>query len=154
MTYRFMVTAFNMEGSTDSPIVSILYAGAPQQPPTSPMLDQSNSNDTQITVVMPLISNTINGNSSIISYNLEMDDGQGGDFTSVGGYSPISMVTTYTVTSGIQRSLTYGFRYRTLNGAGWSPYSDILYAIAATTPAAPPAPTLDSATGSQIVLGF
>jgi hypothetical protein len=34
---------------------------------------------------MPLIPDTSNGNSAIISYDLEMDDGNGGDFYSVGG---------------------------------------------------------------------
>jgi hypothetical protein len=44
--------------------------------------------------------------------------------------------------------------YRTLNGAGWSDYSPILYALAATVPAAPPAPILTSATGTDIILAF
>lgn len=64
------------------------------------------------------------------------------------------MVTKYTISSGIERGNTYRLRYRTLNGAGWSDYSDILYALAATIPEAPPAPTLFSATGTSITLNF
>lgn len=95
-----------------------------------------------------------NGNSAIVSYSLEMDDGIGGDFVEIGGLSSNSMLTTYTVVKGIERGKTYGFRYRTLNGAGWSDYSSILYAIAATIPSRPPAPTFVSATGTSIALSF
>jgi hypothetical protein len=64
------------------------------------------------------------------------------------------MLTRYTITEGIYRGRTYRLRYRTLNGAGWSDYSPILYATAATIPSAPPSPTLNSATGTSIVLDF
>lgn len=83
-----------------------------------------------------------------------MDDGIGGDFVEIGGFTQNSLVTSYTVKEGIERGRTYAFRYRTLNGAGWSDYSPILYAIAATVPAQPPAPTFVSATGSSISLHF
>jgi hypothetical protein len=69
-----------------------------------------------------------------------MDDGLGGAFSNIGGFSPISMVTTYTITNGIVRGRTYRLRYRVLNGAGWSPLSGYLFAKAATVPSAPAAP--------------
>jgi hypothetical protein len=103
---------------------------------------------------MPLIATANNGNSAIISYNLRMDDGIGGPFIDIGGADPYSMVTTYTITSGIVRGRTYRVRYRVLNGAGWSPLSSVLFATAATVPTAPPSPTLSSATGTTITLNF
>ena len=103
---------------------------------------------------MPLIDDADNGNSPIISYELNMDDGYGGDFSVIGGFDPYSLVTTYTITTNMTRGRTYRLRYRTRNGAGWSDYSTVLYATAATVPSAPPSPALSSATGSSISLNF
>lgn len=143
-----------MEGSTDSQYSSIILAGPPNTPGLSPTLITESTDDTQITVTMPLIPESGNGNSAIISYQLDIDDGIGGDYSPVGGYDPLSLITTYSITSGIVRGRTYRLRYRSLNGAGWSGYSPLLYATAATTPSAPSAPTLDSATGTSITLNF
>lgn len=103
---------------------------------------------------MSLIADADNGNSAITSYELDMDDGIGGSFSPVGGYDSDSLNITYTITAGIVRGRTYRFKYRAKNGAGWSDYSPILYATAATYPSAPAAPTLYSATGSSITLDF
>ena len=112
------------------------------------------TDEKQITVELPLIPDLNNGNSAIISYELQCDDGHGGEFKSIGGYNTLSLVTQYTITEGIQRGRTYRLKYRALNGAGWSEFSDALYALAATVPTAPPAPLLESATGTSIELRF
>ena len=112
------------------------------------------TDDTMISVSLPLIPDADNGNSAIISYELLCDDGLGGDYVSVGGLDPISLVTEYSITQGIERGRTYRLIYRTLNDAGWSDYSPALYALSATAPSAPPAPTLVSATGTTIKLAF
>lgn len=151
---RFKVTAYNMEGSTDSQFSSIILAGPPLAPTLMPTLIDDLTDDTMISVSLPLIPDSDNGNSAIISYELLCDDGLGGDFRSIGGFSPISLVTEYTITEGIERGRTYRLIYRTLNGAGWSDYSPTLYALAATVPSAPPAPTLISSSGTSIKLGF
>jgi hypothetical protein len=65
---------------------------------------------------------------------LQIDDGVGGPFISVGGYNINSLLTYYTITTGIIRGRTYRLRYRALNGAGWSSFSPILFALAATVP--------------------
>lgn len=72
----------------------------------------------------------------------------------MGGYDPLSLVTTYYISNGIVRGRTYRLRYRTLNGVGYSGYSPLLYATAANVPNAPPSPYLISATGTSIQLGF
>ena len=74
--------------------------------------------------------------SSIISYDLEIDDGKGGAFTSVGGYSPYSMQTLYTI-SNLTTGYKYRLRYRVLNIVGWSNYSPTLFALVANVPSAP-----------------
>ena len=128
LTFRFKVTALNKEGATDSGYTSIVLAGPPDAPLSPPILDTDLTSDTQITVNLPLIPDANNGNSPIISYNMEMDDGLGGEWITVGGLETYSLTTSYTIVSGINRGRTYRFRYRTSNSAGWSGYSDILYA--------------------------
>jgi hypothetical protein len=123
-----------------------LNAGVPDASATlAPTLLQQS--DKFIKVQMPLIPSNKSGNSPIISYNLQMDDGLGGDFSSVAGFKINSMQTEYTL-SQVKRGGTYRLRYRVLNRVGWSVYSPTLYALVATKPSAPPAPKLDSATGS------
>jgi len=153
-SFRFMVRVFNKEGSADSVYTSIVLAGVPDTPASAPTLEADETDDTQISVTLPFIPDSNNGNSPIVSYSLEMDDGQGGDFEAIGGLISNSMQTTYMVAEGIVRGMTYRFRYRVLNGAGWSDYSPIQYAQAATTPSAPPAPSLQSASSTTIVLDF
>jgi hypothetical protein len=60
-----------------------------------------------------------------------MDDGQGGYYKSMVGFMTPYLAPTFAVTSDIQRSLTYRFRYRARNCKGWGLFSDELYVIAA-----------------------
>lgn len=112
------------------------------------------TNITHIGAELPLIPDSQNGNSAIISYQLDIDDGEGGAFRPVGGYDPISLKTIYSIREGIVRGRTYRLRYRTLNGVGFSQYSPLLYATAANVPGAPAAPRLVSATGASITMSF
>jgi hypothetical protein len=112
------------------------------------------TNITHVTVNLPLIPDASNGNNAIISYQLDIDDGQGGAYRPVGGYDPLSLLTFYSIKEGIVRGRTYRLRYRTLNGVGFSAYSPLLYATAANVPGAPAAPVLVSATGSSITMSF
>ena len=153
-SFVFKVTVYNREGQTDSGYASYILAGVPTAPSLSPQLVASDTNVTTITVTLPLIPDSNNGDSAIISYELEIDDGQGGNFSPAGGLSPLSLVTTYYISQDIKRGRTYRLRYRTLNGVGFSDYSHELYATAANVPIAPPSPQLVSATGSSITLEF
>ncbi len=152
--FRFKVRAFNLEGYRDSAITSYLLAGVPATPTVSPQLVQAETNITHVTVTLPLIADADNGNSAIISYQLDIDDGQGGTFSPVGGYDPLSLVTKYSISQGIVRGRTYRLRYRTLNGVGYSLYSPLLYATAAGVPTAPPSPTLKEASANSITLNL
>jgi hypothetical protein len=102
---------------------------------------------------MPFIEASNNGGSPVISYNLEMDDGDGGDFKSLTGLISTSMLRDFTIKSVI-RGRTYRLRYRVLNAVEWSDYSPNLFALVATKPSAPPKPSLGSATGSTITINF
>jgi len=76
----------------------------------------------------------------VISYSLEVDDGLGGDFTSLYGDVVNTMTLSYTYSLNIIKGSTYRARYRALNLIGWSGYSPIGYLTAASAPSAPPAP--------------
>ena len=96
------------------------------------------------------------GGSAILSYSLEADDGQGGEFVAAVGGSPETEAGRYTLnshslTTAIISGLAYRVRYRAYNAHGWGPYSPIGEIRAATPPAAPLAPTLsEEATSMKI----
>lgn len=145
---------YNREGSSESALITLLNAGPPDAP-LSPvvLLEQS---ATFLRVSMPLIDDANNGGSQIISYNLQIDDANGGPFISVGGFDPISMKTEYVLSDAyVKRGATYRLRYRVKNDVdqvSWSGYSDVLYALVSDTPTPPEPPTLISATADSITL--
>jgi hypothetical protein len=75
-----------------------------------------------------------NGGSPIISYELVMDDGMSGNFTSLVGLNANSLLTEFTVFSEILKGRRHRFKYRAKNVVGWGPYSDDSYVLAATVP--------------------
>lgn len=84
-----------------------------------------------------------------------MDNGQGGDFTSLLGFNDESLKTTFTVESEkIVSGGIYRFRYRTMNTNGWSQFSPITHIKAATIPQRPPAPVLKSSAADSITLSL
>lgn len=83
----------------------------------------------------------VSDHEQLISYELQIDDGMGGSFTSLGGLQTNLMQTRYEITDGLVEGLVYRLRYRVLNNVGWSNYSPILYALVATVPTEPAMPT-------------
>ena len=151
-TFRFRVNATNSAGYTQSSPMSAILASVPDTPTAQPTSDDIVTDDTKIKVdITPLLS-TENGGSTILSYNIEMDNGQGGNFTSLVGYDINSLETTYTIESGIEAGVMYRFRYAAKNIAGWSGYSPITYIRAAAKPVRPPAPIFVTATAESIEL--
>ena len=61
---------------------------------------------------MPVV--TDDGGSTIISYNLLMDDGLNGDYVSIAGGNDLvlNMERFFTITNGIVKGRTYRFMYR------------------------------------------
>jgi hypothetical protein len=95
-----------------------------------------------------------NGGSAILSYEIQMDNGNGGSFVSLIGGSSNSMETVYLISTGITVGTLYRFRYRALNTNGWSEFSPINYIAAATVPARPPTPKFLSATITSVTLSL
>ena len=85
------------------------------------------------------------------SYELRVDDGQGGNFTSLIGGDSESLETQYQLTSVVAGTI-YRFIYRARNVNGWSEFSEIAYIQASNVPARPPAPYAESISASSITL--
>lgn len=69
--------------------------------------------------------------SPIISYGIEIDDGQGGVFSELIGITIYNLNLEVIANRGIQTGFLYRIRYRALNAIGWSDYSPIGYILAA-----------------------
>lgn len=142
--FRIKVTAYNIGGrSVDSGIVSSVLASVPDTPTVKPQNDATVTGASKIKVTYGITSPPGNGGSPILSYALEMDDGRNGDFKKLVGFTSNSLLTTYTITSGIQKGYEYRLRYRVKNAVGWSGYSPISFIIAANAPDTPPKPTFN-----------
>ena len=66
-----------------------------------------------------------------------MDDGAGGDFNEVVGFTELNTLNSILITSNVGSGKTYRFRYRAKNIHGWGDYSEVSYILAATVPSSP-----------------
>lgn len=93
---------------------------------------------------IPLISPTEIGDSEILSYNLQYDQGIN-TWVDVIGQSSYYPNTQIIITDGIQAGVTYNFRIRALNIYGWSSQFSFPYvSIMASGIPAPMAPVTTS----------
>lgn len=140
-----MIRVYNREGFTDSPLLRIMNSGPPATITTQIIIIERN--ETSLLVQMPKVVD----DASVLSYELQIDDGEGGSFISLGGFNISTMQTEYQI-SNLTAGLVYRLRYRVLNFVGWSTFSPTLYALVATVPSAPASPSLLSATATSITL--
>ena len=136
-TFRIKVKAYNTAGEIESPILGVVLASLPLEPP-APSKVAAYSSHLQITVDFSDFPESSNGGCEISSFEVQKDNGQGGSFVSIAGYSLPYLITTITTTD-VQKGRTYRFRYRAQNCHGWGPFSPQLFAIAASPPASPSA---------------
>jgi hypothetical protein len=151
-TFRAYIRAINSIGYINSNIMSFILASVPDTPSVAPVSDSTVTNSKQIKVTWTAPAD--DGGSDITSYELTMDNGSGGSYTSQVGYSSQYLKLYYTATSNITEGSYYRFKYRAKNIVGWSSYSPVAYILAATIPTAPPAPTYVSSTSTTISLSF
>jgi hypothetical protein len=151
-SFSYYVKCITTEGEVQSLIVSYPLAGIPASPTTAPVSDSSITSKSIIKVDVGVITN--DGGSTLLSYSIEMDDGNGGDFTPLYGDVVNSLSTTFTIMRGVKVGKVYRFRYRTKNLIGWSEFSPIAQVLAASVPDAPPAPIFIAATDLQIQFSF
>lgn len=153
-TYSIKVRAHNHAGYTDSPPIVVVLAAVPDTPSSAPTSDALVTDQQQIKVSYGPLLASENGGSDILSYEIQMDDGQGGDFYSLAGGETAgdSLATTYTIGQDIQDGGLYRFRYRARNVNGWSSFSAIAYIRAATVPTRPSSPSLDLVDSTSITV--
>lgn len=96
----------------------------------------------------------MNGGTEIIGYQIQLDDGNNGPFTTVLGQSDNTLDTEVTVSSGIVKGKTYRARYRAINSIGPGPWSPIAYIAASTVPKAPPMPIVTEVDNTKVVLSL
>ena len=148
-TFRIAVEADNGIGKVSSSATSFVLAELPAIPTPKPTVDSVYTNTQQIKVLFEN-TNTDTGGAALKEYCLQMDDGLGGEFTTV---FCSTHQTSYTTTN-VVRGRVYRFKYRVRNAAGWSAYSETAYITPSTKPEAPPKPKFVSGTDTQIVLSF
>ncbi len=135
LSLNFRIRATNLSGfSVTSPSQATIIADVPLKP-SSPIGVQSLTSGTQITIQL---TTPDNGGSTLLGYDVEMDDGLGGGFSSIS--TTLLAVTRATVTStshAVKKGLAYRFRYRAKNVIGFSNYSDTVSFMASSVPDAP-----------------
>ena len=84
----------------------------------------------------PMLVGDYTGGSTIISLQLQWDQGtNGASWATLLGFSPFTTTSTYTITGDrVDSGSVYQFRYRAFNIMGWGPYSDTLHLLAASIP--------------------
>ena len=148
---RIQIHALNSAGlSSLSDILQVVVAGIPSTPTSAPTEDSTTTSKSTIGVTYLQPSDQ---GSSILSYDVQIDDGIGGTFTTFAG-GQTNYLNLYAVaTTNIIKGETYRVRYRARNVNGWSDYSDIAYILAASPPDAPPsAPLYVTSTDTSITL--
>jgi hypothetical protein len=142
-TYQIKVRAYNANGYSDSPTLYAILAAAPDKPSSGPISDASVTNQHRIKVNYGPQPASENGGSAILTYELQIDNGYGGGFTSlIGGEgAENSLETSYLIEQGIIGGNIYRFRFRSRNINGWSEFSEVVHIKAATIPIRPAAPT-------------
>ena len=103
---------------------------------------------------MTWLEPTDDGGAPILSYIVEIDDGQGGDFVALVGVETNYLALSYTKDQGIIRSTNYRFRHRYRNQIGYGEYSEIAYILSATIPGKPPRPVMVSTGIDSITLSL
>ena len=131
-----------------------MLSAVPFTPGSGPTSDATVTDNTRIKVLYGPQPISDNGGSEILSYELQMDNGKGGNFTSLIGGTTDSLETTFTTATGITTGVQYRFRYRSRNINGWSDWSPITYIQAATVPSRPPAPAFLSADSTSITFSL
>jgi hypothetical protein len=143
---------FNKAGFSDSEVLQVILAAEPDQPLVSPFADASRTNEHQIMVRFNAFSASQNGGSPITSYELQVDNGFGGDFTPLIGFEEDSLETEFLFTENLHQSDYFRFRYRAKNVNGWGPFSPIAHLKAATVPQRPPKPAFVTADSTSVSL--
>ena len=96
--FNYLLKATNSIGTSSSLVGRALFARIPSAPTTAPVSDATITNNQRIKVTWAAISGTETGASEILSYELLMDDGAGGDLVALTAQNDTEYLKlTYTV---------------------------------------------------------
>lgn len=140
----------NVIGSVQSPALQFVLAGVPAKPAPAPTVDASGTTVAAITVNFAN-GNADTGGSPVLLYELQMDDGLSGEFSTV--FTSYQQ-TFYTANETIVRGRYYRFRYRVHNVVGASEWSDAAYIQATEAPTKPEAPNFVNATDTTLTVSL
>jgi hypothetical protein len=152
---QYQLVAINAEGSTNSQVVAYIFATIPSEPSSPP--NELDVDEEGITVSVDPLTGANTGGIDIIGYEIQMDDGRLGDFTTIQGADRYTLSTILTVSPpDIQQGLSYRFRYRAINQMGPGEWSDKLTvsAFVSSTPATPDAPEVTETGADRVLLKF
>jgi len=137
-------------GAVQSPALQFVLASIPGTPSPIPT---AVAGETTTSAIMVDFTNTNPdvGGSDIFLYELQMDDGDSGEFSTI---FASDHQTRLLVMEGIERGRYYRFRYRVMNVVGYSAYSEVAYIQAVDVPETPARPTFVSATDTTITLSI
>jgi titin len=153
LSFKFKVIVYtdHATGGVESEeSAAYLLAIVPDDPTVAPT-NGSDTSASQIQVVMAEVTTT-NG-ADILSYHLQIDDGDGGDFVTVSGLTSDDTSLSRTITGGIQTGALYRARYRARNSVGYTGYSPIGYIEASQIPDTPGVPTVTKS-GSDVIISW
>lgn len=145
-----MFTEHAISGVASAESEAYLLATVPAKPTVAPT-EGSNTNANQIEVSIQEVTDT-NG-ASILSYHVQVDDGDGGDFITASGLDSHDLSTKRIIASGIRTGALYRARYRARNAKGFSNYSPIGYIEASQEPDKPSSPKVTTS-GTNVVISW
>ena len=119
LRFRFAIavfTSFADQGVISPVSDSFILANVPDKPSQPPT---RNTATNEFVVAVDIIQVPGIHGSPIVSYNVEIDDGQGGPFTELQGQTTNSLNKTAQKSVGIVKGLLYRFRYRAKNEVGF-----------------------------------
>jgi hypothetical protein len=139
-------------------VAALIIAQAPNKPLTVPTHDYDSADDQSLSLQLTPFAQEANGGSEVIGYQMQIDDGQAGPFTTVLGADlddPAAMtLETQVQVNNLTKGAVYRARYRAINSIGSGEWSNLAYARVAKVPEAPPAPVVSSVDETHIQLAL
>lgn len=151
--YYFKVAAINVNGMVYSETAGFTLGDLPPTPTNAPTSIVSITSSSLVAISVDVVAIDTSTVPALLSYIIEIDDGNGGDIFAVSGDVADSLSTTAYYPKAVQGRV-YRVRYRLRNAIGLGDYSPMGYLRAADVPDAPPAPIVTSVSASQVTLAL
>jgi hypothetical protein len=121
--FRFQIQTSNVQGSVISSVASYVLATVPNQPSDIPSKVLKGSNSTSLRIKVQPFTDAQTGGDPILGYQIELDDGQAGEYQVVLGENTEdpefnNLETLATVLNLTPKSI-YRARYRAFNSIGF-----------------------------------